>query len=76
MRRPWLSIVHASMTSKSACSADALADYRELLHILKNRPLGILTNLETNSLITYLEACIAKIEAEIAELPEGKEMTG
>ena len=76
MPGPRLSIVHASMTSKSASPADTLADYRALLHILKNRPLGILTNSETNNLITYLEACIAKIEAEAFDLPEGKDFTG
>jgi uracil-DNA glycosylase len=65
------------MTSKSAVAADILADYRELLRIVKNRPPGVLTNSEANKLIPYLEACIAEIEAAGAlELPQGKELTG
>jgi hypothetical protein len=64
------------MTSKLASAADILADYRELLRIVKNRPLGILTDSETHKLVTYLEACIAEIEADASELPEGKERIG
>ena len=73
---PQLSKVHASMTSKSASVLDVLADYRELLRIVKNRRPGILTESETNKLITYLEACIAELETETSEDQEGKEMTG
>lgn len=64
------------MTSKSASATAILADYRELLHIVKDRPPGILTNSETDRLITYLDACIAEIEADTCELLEGKELTG
>lgn len=64
------------MTSKSASALDVLADYRELLRIVKNRRPGILTESETNKLITYLEACIAELETETSEDQDGKEMTG
>jgi hypothetical protein len=64
------------MTSKSASAADTLADYRELLRIVKNRPQGILTESETNRLITFLEACIAEIETGISESREAKKLTG
>lgn len=74
---PQLSMVHASMTSKSASApADVLADYRELLRIVKNRRPGILTESETNKLITYLEASIAELETETSEDKEKKELTG
>jgi hypothetical protein len=43
-------------------AADALADYRELLRIAKNRPTCISKESEANELIKYLEACIAKVE--------------
>jgi hypothetical protein len=64
------------MTSKSVAAADALANYRELLRIVKNRPPCILAELETNTLITYLEACIAEIETGISVGLEGKKLTG
>jgi len=64
------------MTSKSASAADVHADYRELLRIVKNRPPYILTELETNKLIAYLEAGIDEIETGTSEGLEGKELTG
>ena len=73
---PQLSKVHASMTSKSASALDVLADYRELLRLVKKRRPSILTESETNKLITYLEACIAELETETSEDQGGEEMTG
>jgi hypothetical protein len=64
------------MTSKSVAAADVQANCRELLRIVKNRPPCILTELETNRLITYLEACIAEIETGISAGLEGKKSTG
>jgi hypothetical protein len=54
-------------TSDSPSNADLLADYHELLRIVKQRPAGILTQSETRKLIACLEKCIAEIEIEIAQ---------
>jgi hypothetical protein len=64
------------MTSKSVSAVDVLAEYRELLRIVKNRPPCILTESETNKLIKYLEACIAEVETGTSEGLKGKELTG
>jgi hypothetical protein len=57
---------------------EILADYRELLQIVKNRPAGILTQSETNRLIACLERCIAEAEGEPAASPaiEKSKLTG
>jgi hypothetical protein len=60
-----------AMTTDSQPKADLLADYRELLRIVKQRPPGILTQPETNKLIGCLEKGIAEVEIGTAGISKG-----
>ena len=64
------------MTFEPRSKADLLADYRELLRIVKQRPAGILTQPETNKLTVFLEKCIAETETESVVDAERAKRTG
>jgi len=64
------------MTSDSQSRGELLDGCRELLRIAKQRPAGILSPLETNKLVTYLERCIYELETDAVEDEEKTNQRG